>query len=242
MHERLHDHCPQGPVDTPARLEQGGEEAAVAELGNGQLHVAGLGRQHPGAAAVAVGGAGVVALVAGGADHLGRLQIDEGLQHELHRLTQEVEVAAGAKSIEKLGKGRLVEGHRGDLLRDPGKEHAEDPAVALLAGGPSTPPSNPTTPRGTHGDTSSPPAAPARRPPAVPCRPADGSPCGRSRAVHDAQASRHEGTRQVPLPRGPPGSAFSAITTVPRKQRGGRTRGQGRSSLAAGVRHHPGAR
>ncbi len=63
----------------PAWLQQRREEAAVAELGDGQLDVAGLGRQQPGAAAVAVGGAAVGALVAAGADLLGRLQIDERL-------------------------------------------------------------------------------------------------------------------------------------------------------------------
>ena len=137
MHERLHDHRPQRPVDAAAGLEQGRKEAAVAELGDGQLDVTGLGRQQPGAAAVAMGGAGLVALVVGGADHLRRLQVNEGLQHELHRLPHEVEVSAGAQGVEKVGQGRLVEGHRGVLLRDPGKEHAEDPAVAPLGGGPS---------------------------------------------------------------------------------------------------------
>ena len=40
----LHDHGVEGLVDAPAGLEDGGEEAALAELGDGQLHVAGLGR------------------------------------------------------------------------------------------------------------------------------------------------------------------------------------------------------
>ena len=120
VHERLHDHRPQGPVDTPTGLEEGGEEAAVAQLGDGQLHVAGLGRQQSGAAAVAVGGAIVVALVGSGADHLRQLQVDEGLQHELHGLAHEVEVSAGAEGVEKVGQGRLVKGHRGVLLREPG--------------------------------------------------------------------------------------------------------------------------
>jgi hypothetical protein len=59
MHEGLHDHRPQGPVDAPPGFEERREEAAVAELGDGQLHVAGLGRQQPGPAAVAVSGAGI---------------------------------------------------------------------------------------------------------------------------------------------------------------------------------------
>jgi len=45
----LHDHRPQRPVDTPAGLEQGREESALAELRDMQLHIAGLGGQEPGA-------------------------------------------------------------------------------------------------------------------------------------------------------------------------------------------------
>ncbi len=113
MDEGLHDHRPQGPVDAAAGPEQGREEAALAELADGQLHVTGLGRQHPGAAAVAMGGTGVAALVAGGTDLLGGLQVDEGLQHELHGLSHEVEVSAGAQRVEEVGQCRLVKGHRG---------------------------------------------------------------------------------------------------------------------------------
>ncbi len=76
--EGFHDHRPQRPVDAATGLEQRGEEAAVAQLGDLQVHVAGFGGQQPGSAAVAVGGAVGVALVWGGADLLGRLQVDEG--------------------------------------------------------------------------------------------------------------------------------------------------------------------
>ena len=65
----------------------------MAELGDGQVDVAGLGRQQPMAAAVAVRGAGVGAFVAAGADHLLGFQVDQRLQHELHRLAQKVKVA-----------------------------------------------------------------------------------------------------------------------------------------------------
>jgi hypothetical protein len=37
-----------------------------------------------------------------------------------HRLAQEVQIAAGAQRVEQLGQGRLVKGHRFDLLREPG--------------------------------------------------------------------------------------------------------------------------
>ena len=57
-------------------------------------------------------------------------QLDQRLQHQLHRLAHEVDVAAGAQRVEQLGQGRLVEGHRGVLLRDPWSEHAEDHTVA----------------------------------------------------------------------------------------------------------------
>src|SRR5918997_7054537 len=59
-----------------------------------------------------MGAAGGAALVATGADHLISFQLDEGLQHELHRLPQEVQVAAGAQGVEQFGQSRLVEGHR----------------------------------------------------------------------------------------------------------------------------------
>ena len=61
-------------------------------------------------------GAVVVPLVAAGADLLGRLQVDQRLQHELHGFTHDVEVSAGAERVEEFGKGRLVEGDRGLLL------------------------------------------------------------------------------------------------------------------------------
>jgi hypothetical protein len=80
MHVGLHDHRPQRLVDPPAGFEQGREEAALAELGDLQIDVSRLGRQQPGAAAVAVGGPGLAPLIAAGADQLRRRQIDQRLQ------------------------------------------------------------------------------------------------------------------------------------------------------------------
>jgi hypothetical protein len=77
-----------------------------------QLHVAGLGRQQPGAGAVAVGGA----LVAPGADARGGFGVDQGCSTSPERLADDVEVAVGAQCIQQLRQGRLVEGHRGGLL------------------------------------------------------------------------------------------------------------------------------
>ena len=89
-----------------------GKKLPVAQLGDCQLHVTGLGGEQPGPAAVAMGGAGGAALEAAGTDHLISFQLDEGLQHELHRLPQEVQVTARAQGVEQLGQSRLVEGHR----------------------------------------------------------------------------------------------------------------------------------
>ena len=120
VHEGLHDHRPQGPVDATAGLEQRRVEAAVAQLGDGELDIARLGGQQTIAVAVAMGGTGLGALVAGGADHLGCLQFDQRLQHQLHRPAHEVQIAARAQCVEQFGQGRLVKGHRCDLLREPG--------------------------------------------------------------------------------------------------------------------------
>ena len=42
----LHDHGVEGLVDAPAPLEDRGKEAARAQLGDLEVHVAGLGREH----------------------------------------------------------------------------------------------------------------------------------------------------------------------------------------------------
>src|SRR3989442_155195 len=63
-------------------------------------------------AAIAVGRALVAPLVASGANRLGGLELDELLEHERHRLAQDVLAAAGADRVEQLGQGRLWQGHR----------------------------------------------------------------------------------------------------------------------------------
>ena len=103
----LHDHRPQRPVDAPPRLQQGREEAALAELGDVQLDVARLGRQQAGAGAVAVGRSVVGPLVAAGADRLVGLELDELLGDEALCLADEVDAATGADGVEQLGQGRL---------------------------------------------------------------------------------------------------------------------------------------
>jgi hypothetical protein len=54
----------------------------------------------------------VGALVAGGSESLRRLEVDELLQDERHRLARDVDRAAGMDGVEQLGQGRLWEGHR----------------------------------------------------------------------------------------------------------------------------------
>jgi hypothetical protein len=116
MHVGLHDDRQQGPVDAAARLQQGGEERALPQLGDAQLDVAGFGRQQPRAGAVAVGGALLGALIGPGADLLGSLGVDQRLQDQRERLADDVQVAAGTQCIQQLGQGRLAEGHRADSL------------------------------------------------------------------------------------------------------------------------------
>jgi hypothetical protein len=105
--EGLHDHGPQGAVDAPARLEERGEERALAQLGDVQLDVTGLGREEAAARAVAVSGALGGPLVSLGADHLGGLEVDQLLEDERHRVAQYVGAATGPDGSEQVGQGRL---------------------------------------------------------------------------------------------------------------------------------------
>jgi hypothetical protein len=46
-------------------------------------------------------------LIGAGADVLGGLGVDQPLQHQRERLPDDIEVAAGAQSIQQVGQGRL---------------------------------------------------------------------------------------------------------------------------------------
>ncbi len=96
----LHDDRPQCPVDAPAGFEQGWEEGALAELGDAQLDIAGLGRQQACATAVAMGRALLAALVAASADGLAGFELDELLEDEAHGLAQRVGTVTGTDGIE----------------------------------------------------------------------------------------------------------------------------------------------
>ena len=116
MHIGLHHHRQQGPVDAAARLQQCREERPLAQLGDAQLDIAGLGRQQPRAGAVTVRGALLASLIGAGADVLGGLGVDQRLEHQGEPFADDVQVAASAQCIKQLGQGRLAEGHRGELL------------------------------------------------------------------------------------------------------------------------------
>jgi hypothetical protein len=70
-----------------------------------QLDIASLGGQQPRAGAVAVRGPAGAALVAVGADVLGGLGIDQGLQDQPERFTDDVQATAGAQRCQQVGHG-----------------------------------------------------------------------------------------------------------------------------------------
>jgi hypothetical protein len=87
----LHDDGVQGLVDAAPAFQQGGEEAAGADFGDGQLQVAGLRGQCPLAVAVAPGRPGIGALAGLRADPRGRLRLDQFLQDPLGQRADEFE-------------------------------------------------------------------------------------------------------------------------------------------------------
>jgi hypothetical protein len=112
VHVSLHDHGEQGPVDAPPALQQARVEAAGAQLGDGQLDVAGRGGQQPDAVAVALGDAGLGALVGLGADGRAGLGLDELLEDPLQALAHPVGQLAAFERVEELGQVMIGEGHR----------------------------------------------------------------------------------------------------------------------------------
>ena len=95
------------PVDPPAPLQDRREERTAAQLGDRQIDVTGLGRQQPWPAAVALVRTRLAALVHAGADHLGRFDLDELLQHETHGLADQIDTVTGTERVQQLGNGRL---------------------------------------------------------------------------------------------------------------------------------------
>jgi len=109
----LHHHREQGPIDPPATLENGREEAAVAQLRDREFDIAGLRGQQPRAGPVPLVRAARGPLVRRSADHFGRLRVDQCLQHHLHAEADQIDIPTSAKRVEELGQVRLGQGHRG---------------------------------------------------------------------------------------------------------------------------------
>jgi len=112
MHVGLHHNGVERLVDASPALEDLGEERALPKLRDLQLDVAGLGREQPGAMAVAVVRALVGAFVRSGADERGRLGVDEPLEDELDARADEIDVLAGAKRVEERRRVKIRLGHR----------------------------------------------------------------------------------------------------------------------------------
>jgi len=83
---RLHDDGEQHPVDPPAALEDGGEEAPASQLRGLEGDIVGLGREQSLTVAVLLGRSRLSAFGAHGSDALGRLDLDELSEHEADRL------------------------------------------------------------------------------------------------------------------------------------------------------------
>src|ERR1035441_999434 len=111
MHVGLHDHSEQGPVDPASAFQDAREEAALTELGDLQIAVPGLGREQSVTAPVALGGPACRPLEPVSSDLSGGLSIDEGLEHELHASAHDVDVAAGADSVEPFVQVTIGDGH-----------------------------------------------------------------------------------------------------------------------------------
>ena len=111
----LDHHGVEGLVDAPAPLEHAREERAGTQFGDLEVHVTGLGRERARTVPVATGRAGSTSLVGLGADHLGRLGLDEGLIEEADHLAHQVKVGTLSQRVEQLGWVKIVVGHRSFL-------------------------------------------------------------------------------------------------------------------------------
>jgi hypothetical protein len=113
VHVGLHDHRVQGLIDPPAWFQDHREERALTQLRDPQRHIPGLGGQLPVPVTVALGRARRRAFVAGRADHLGRLGLDQLLQHHPNRLPDQIHALPGPERLQQLGHGRRGQGRLG---------------------------------------------------------------------------------------------------------------------------------
>ena len=125
-HVGLHDHRVQRLVDAPAGLEDGGEEAALPQLGDGELDVAGLGRHQADPVPVALGHAVFASFVALRPDQGARLGLDQLLEDVAHGVADQIHAIGRFECLQQLSADRLVKGHRGALLGAFGQEHTEN--------------------------------------------------------------------------------------------------------------------
>ena len=112
----LHDDGVEGLIDATPTLHEGGEVAAVPQLGDLELDVAGLGADGLGSGAVAPRGPHDRSLVGLGADAFGRLGVNQGLVEEPDHLADKIEVGTLLKRVEECGGVKLLLGHRSFLL------------------------------------------------------------------------------------------------------------------------------
>ena len=121
MDVRLHHHREQGPVDATSPLEHRREKRPAPQLRDRELHITRLRRQQPGSMPVAQIRTRRRPLIRARADHLGRFDFDQRLEHQLHALTDDVEITPRAERVKQFRQVRMGQGHRRVLLRVPGK-------------------------------------------------------------------------------------------------------------------------
>ena len=101
-------------------MQQGGEERAVAQLGDRHLQLSRRGGHGLGAGTVAAGGAVLAALVAAGADLHGCFRVDQVLHPGLQQAAEQLvacRVGIIQEFLDQGRQGRLVVGHRGSFDR-----------------------------------------------------------------------------------------------------------------------------
>jgi hypothetical protein len=99
-------------ADAPASLEHARIERALAQFGDLELHVVGLGREQTRPGPVALCGARQRAFVPLGLDHLGRLDVDERLVKKADHLANQVATFVAPELFEHLGQVKIMVGHR----------------------------------------------------------------------------------------------------------------------------------
>jgi hypothetical protein len=110
----LLDDRDQRLLSTPARLQEAGKVAALAQLGDGQLDRADPGVPVAGPIAIAVGDSLQAALTQLGADLCADLGLHQLLSHPGHALQQHIGVLLAHELVGQLGSGHPGPlGHRG---------------------------------------------------------------------------------------------------------------------------------